>query len=121
MTMPRIDYGKTAPGAIQAMLGLETYLKGSTIEPALPDRIVLVTSVEVLDPSEQTISMVAVDDSGRATGVIAPVRPTWTLIASTSSTGARGSYSPVTTSVGQAMPGSRSRRSMSRIAAAQPA
>lgn len=37
--MPRIDYGKTAPGAIQAMVGLETYLKGSTIEPALRELV----------------------------------------------------------------------------------
>ena len=37
--MPRIDYGKTTSGAMSAMLGLEAYVKGSTIEPALRELV----------------------------------------------------------------------------------
>jgi AhpD family alkylhydroperoxidase len=36
---PRIDYRKTAPGAIQAMLGLEEYVRRSGLEPALLDLV----------------------------------------------------------------------------------
>lgn len=36
---PRIDYRKTAPGAVQAMLGLEEYVRRSGIEPALLDLV----------------------------------------------------------------------------------
>lgn len=31
----RIDYKRVAPGAFQAMLGLESYLQGTALEPAL--------------------------------------------------------------------------------------
>ena len=31
----RIDYTKTSPAALKAMLGLETYVRGSGLEPAL--------------------------------------------------------------------------------------
>lgn len=32
---PRINYGKTAPGAMRAMRGLESYVKESGLEPSL--------------------------------------------------------------------------------------
>jgi AhpD family alkylhydroperoxidase len=36
---PRIDHRKIAPGAVQAMLGLEEYVRRSGLEPALLDLV----------------------------------------------------------------------------------
>lgn len=38
---PRIDYRKTAPGGISAMLGLENYVRNSGLEPALLELVKL--------------------------------------------------------------------------------
>jgi len=35
----RIDYRKVAPGAVKALLGLETYVRQSGLEPALLDLV----------------------------------------------------------------------------------
>jgi AhpD family alkylhydroperoxidase len=36
---PRLDYGQLAPGAVEAMSGLETYVRRSGIEPSLLDLV----------------------------------------------------------------------------------